>query len=180
MHQSLDFPLAPLRRSSLMWLWLPLALVIGVLIAVAMAQPQTGRSGLFVTVPFVMLVGLALNWALRRRSIRLDNRQLQITATLYKRILAVEQIDLQRARVLSLEEHTELRPRLKTNGFSLPGFYAGHFRLGNLTKAFCLITDRTRVLSLPLHDGGQVLLSPEKPGALLDRLRELADARGHR
>ncbi|WP_454831650.1 PH domain-containing protein [Pseudoxanthomonas wuyuanensis] len=180
MHQILDFPPAPLRRSSLMWLWLPLALIIGMLITVAMAPPQTSRSGLFVTVPFVLLLGLVLNWMLRRRSIRLDNRQLQITATLYKRTLAVEQIDLRRARVLSLDEHTELRPRLKTNGFSLPGFYAGHFRLCNLTKAFCLITDRTRVLSLPLRDGGLVLLSPEKPRVLLDRLRQLADARGHR
>ncbi len=63
---------------------------------------------------------------------------------------------------------------LKTNGFSLPGLKAGHFRLRNLGKAFCLVTDRTRVLILPLRNGGMVLLSPARPADVLARLRELA------
>jgi len=56
---------------------------------------------------------------------------------------------------------------------SMPGFHAGHFRLrGDFGKAFCLLTQRDRVLWLPLRDGKQqFLLSLERPQALLDALR---------
>jgi hypothetical protein len=97
-----------------------------------------------------------------------------VLATFYTRKLTVEAFDLDRARILSLEEHTDLAPMLKTNGFSLPGFKAGHFRLRNLTRAFCLVTDRTRVLLLPQRDGGLLMLSPTRPADVLARLRELA------
>jgi hypothetical protein len=56
---------------------------------------------------------------------------------------------------------------------SVIGFAAGHFRLREkFGKAFCLLTDRQRVLWLPLRDGKtQLLLSLERPQALLDALR---------
>ena len=56
---------------------------------------------------------------------------------------------------------------------SLPGYQAGHFRLrAKLGKAFCLVTDTRRVLWLPMRDGKQqLLLSLERPQALLDALR---------
>jgi hypothetical protein len=181
MHKQEDFPLSPPDKSTWLWLWVPLlfsgAVIIGGL--------QSGYQGSvlhipLLAVPSIVLIGAGLSWMVRRQHIRLDNRELRITATLYTRKVAVEAIDLAQSRVLSLDEHIDLKPRLKTNGFSLPGFHAGYFRLRNLTKAFCLITDRTRVLSLPLRDGGLILLSPEKPRALLDRLRELADTPHHR
>ena len=53
-------------------------------------------------------------------------------------------------------------------------------RLRNLGKAFCLVTDRTRVLTLPLRDGGLVLVSPARPGDLLATLRDLLDDAGVR
>lgn len=181
MQRTEDFPLAPLGQWTGLWLWIPLLFAIAVVIGgVLSGQPGSVPRMFLLTIPFIMLVGLGLGWALGRRRIRLDNRELQIAATLYTRKLAVEAIDLEHARVVSLEEHTDLKPRLKTNGFHLPGFHAGHFRLRNLTKAFCLITDRTRVLALPLRDGGLILLSPEKPRMLLERLRELADIPGRR
>ncbi len=84
-------------------------------------------------------------------------------------------MDLANARIVDLAEHTELRPAFKTNGFGMPGFSAGHFRLRGLRKAFCLLTDRSRTLVLPLRDGTLLLLSPEKPQVLLQQLRQLAD-----
>ena len=181
MHKPEDFPLSPTGRTIWLWLWIPLLLASIVVISGALTGYRGNAPYLFLlTIPFVVLVGAGLGWIVRRRHIRLNNRELQIIATLYTRKVAVEAIDLAQARVVSLDEHTDLRPRLKTNGFSLPGFHAGYFRLRNLSKAFCLITDRTRVLSLPLRDGGQILLSPEKPRVLLDRLRELADIPHHR
>lgn len=181
MQKHEDFPLSPPDNSIWLWLWIPLLLSGAVIIG----GLQSGYQGSvlhipLLAIPSIVLIGAGLSWMMRRRHIRLDNRELQITATLYTRKVAVEAIDLAQARVLNLDERTDLNPRFKTNGFSVPGFHAGYFRLRNLTKAFCLITDRTRVLSLPLRDGGLILLSPEKPRVLLDRLRELADIPRHR
>ena len=94
-------------------------------------------------------------------------------AALYRKRVPVADLDLERARVVNLDERTELRPWLKSNGMSMPGFQAGHFRLrGDFGKAFCLLTQRERVLSLPLRDGkAQLLLSLEQPQALLGALR---------
>lgn len=180
MQQPQEFPVAPLASHAAWWLWLPLLLAMGVSIATLLMEPGTPPVVTWMMVPLVLLVGTVLALALRRRMIVLDNRELQVRATFYTKKLAVEAIDLDKARVLSLEEHTDLAPMLKTNGFSLPGFKAGHFRLRNLTKAFCLVTDRTRVLTLPLHGGGMVLLSPARPADLLARLRELATPAPHR
>ncbi|HVK51220.1 MAG TPA: PH domain-containing protein [Pseudoxanthomonas sp.] len=173
-----EFPLAPLSNLAWLGLWLPMLLAAGVVIGVAVMPHQaTPAHGLMVALPLLLVIAAGLTWAARRRRIVLANRELQITATLYRKQVAVEAIDLDKARVLSLDEHTELRPMVKTNGFNLPGLSAGHYRMRNLAKAFCLVTDRSKVLVLPLHDGLTVLLSPEKPRELLDQLHELA---GHR
>lgn len=174
MQHPQDFPLAPLPGHTGWWLWLPMLLASIACVAALTMESKTPPLAAWLAVPFVLLVGAVLAFALRRRAIVLDNRELQVKATFYTKKLAVEAIDLDKARVLSLEEHTELTPMLKTNGFSLPGFKAGHFRLRNLGKAFCLVTDRTRVLTLPLRDGSLVLVSPVRPADLLARLRELA------
>jgi hypothetical protein len=175
MRHPQEFPVAPMPSHATWWLWLPLVVAIGAaMVAMTMQSDTALPPAAWLTVPFVLLVGAVLALALRRRAIVLDNRELQVRAMFYTKRLAVESIDLDKARVLSLEEHTELRPTLKTNGFSLPGFNAGHFRLRNLVRAFCLVTDRTRVLTLPLRDGSLVLVSPARPADLLARLREVA------
>lgn len=181
MQQTQDYALAPLAGHAALWIWLPMLGAIAVTVAaLTMQSPAPSSLVAWLAVPFVMAVGIVLTLALRRRRIVLDHRTLRVEATFYTKTLAVEAIDLDRARVLSLEEHTDLAPMLKTNGFSLPGLKAGHFRLRNLGKAFCLVTDRSRVLTLPLRDGGLVLLSPTRPADLLARLRELATPSPHR
>ncbi len=180
MQQKHEFDVAPPPSHTALWLWLPMLVAIGASVAAITLASRTPPLAAWLAVPFVALVGVVLTVALGRRRIALDNRTLNIRATFYTKTLPVESIDLDKARVLSLEEHTELAPMLKTNGFSLPGFKAGHFRLRNLTRAFCLITDRSRVLALPLREGGMVLLSPARPVDLLARLRELATPTSHR
>ncbi|KRA52360.1 hypothetical protein ASD77_11820 [Pseudoxanthomonas sp. Root65] len=181
MQQTQDFALAPLAGHAALWIWLPMLGAIAVtIVALTLESTTPPTLTAWLTVPFVLAVGIVLTLAVRRRRIRLDHRTLRVEATFYTKTLPVEAIDLDKARVLSLEEHTDLAPMLKTNGFSLPGFKAGHFRLRNLGKAFCLLTDRSRVLTLPLRDGGLVLLSPARPADLLARLRELATPTPHR
>jgi len=175
MQQKREFPVAAPHRNILWWIWVPQLLAMAAL-CYAMTQPaRTPMPGAaWAGLPFLLLVGGCLTWAMRRRRILLDNRELQVQATIYTRRLQVDTIDLDKARVVSLEERTDLKPSFKTNGFAVPGFQAGHFRMRNLTRAFCLVTDRTRVLALPLKDGSTLLLSPVRPADLLTSLRELA------
>lgn len=141
----------------------------------AWLEPEA-RGGLRSAWPVLLLVPLLLawlSWAMRRRVVQLRDGVLDVRAAMYRRRVQVADIDLPRARIVDLSEHTELRPSLKTNGMSLPGFHAGRFRLRRAPgRAFCLLTDGRRVLWLPLRDSEQqLLLSLEKPHALLDALR---------
>lgn len=146
---------------------LPLGLIAVLWLShVPMHAPPTA----LLLVPVV--TGLLL-LAMTRRSVWLHHGILEIRATLYTQKIPVAALDWEHASIVDLAEHTELKPLIKTNGFSTPGLNAGHFRLRkHFGKAFCLITDTRRVLWLPRRDGkGQYLLSLEHPQRLLDSLR---------
>ena len=148
-----------------------------VVVAVAFSRPDHGIAGSAFGIGLALVaIGLATGIStlgLRRRKVTLADGQLTIVAGLFTQRTHAIGLDLDRARILSLDEHPELRPFLKTGGMSLPGYHAGRFRLrGKFGKAFCLLTDRRRVLWLPYRDGkDQLLLSLERPQALLDALR---------
>mgnify|MGYP006172909923 CR=1 FL=1 len=148
---------------------LALALATGVL------PPGDGSDGLpngTWTIPLLLIVvAVLLAWAFRRRRVALDGEALTVTAALFHRRVMREAIDLARARIVDLAEHTGLRPRWKAFGMGLPGYRAGWYFLAGRARGFCLLTDTRRVLWLPLHDGGALLLSLERPQALLDALR---------
>lgn len=136
-------------------------------------NPEAGI-GMAIALLVIALASIASAIGLKRRRVHLDGPVLQVRAGLFTHRLPIDRIDLERARVVNLDERTELRPALKTFGMSLPGYQAGHFRLREkLGKVFCLVTDRRRVLWLPRRSGNdQVLLSLEQPQALLDALRK--------
>jgi hypothetical protein len=129
----------------------------------------TQVSPALVIIPVVLAL---LFFAMKRRSVALVGGILDVRAALFRERTPIADIDLERARAVDLAERVDLHPTVKTMGMSLPGFHAGRFRLrGNLAKAFCLVTDRRRVLWLPLHNGkDQLLLSVERPQVLLDAL----------
>jgi len=136
-------------------------------------QPDLFAHGL-IAIPVAaifILVTLLLWWAVQRRRIVLADGMLDITATFYRRKVPVAAFDLDKARVLNLDEHAEWRPFLKTNGLGMPGLRAGWFRSRGLVRMFCLLTTRDRVLVLPESAGGATLLSAATPSDLLDALR---------
>lgn len=161
----------------LLWLWAPLLLAMCIQ---PLARLITGESALTQTpadwLPFVLLplTGLILSLFYRRRRIALGEGQLDITSTFYRKRVAFSEMRLERARIADLAEHTGLKPARKTNGYQLPGFRSGHFRMRDGGKAFCLVTDNNRVLVLPLRDGSTLLITPEHPRRLLDDLQALA------
>lgn len=166
-----DFPLHPLHAAS----WAVLVALVAAVAVGVQFMPRHQATPMPVWLPLLLVPTLGIPLlALRRRRIRLDGRELCVAATFYTRRIAADALDLGHARIVDLAEHTELKPALKTNGFNLPFFQAGHYRLRNRAKAFCLLTGRERVLVLPQRDGRLILLSPEKPQALLDALRASA------
>ena len=148
-------------------------LPLGVIGLLWFSGQQAQMSGVAMALVAIPLVLALLLLAMKRRSVELRDGVLDVRAALFRHQVAVSMLDLASARIVDLREHTELRPVLKTGGMSVIGFDAGRFRLRNkFGKAFCLLTQRRRVLWLPYRDGkDQLLLSLEHPQALLDALR---------
>lgn len=127
----------------------------------------------------VALAIVLLNWSVRRRRVILEDGALRIAGGIHATTVAVDELDLDAARVFDLREAGALAPSWKTFGTSMPGFRAGHFRLRNRGRAFVLLTDTQRVLALPQRSGRTLLLSLERPQAMLDALHDVAE-RGRR
>jgi len=165
------FPVAPLgtaaHLSALTIIVLP---ILVILIAMTLGEIDDPK-GIVIMVSAVVVPILGLLLLMRRREVSFDGETMTIKAAFYTRRLARSEIDLEKARVVNLNERMELRPLLRTNGFSLPGFHAGHYRTRDLARAFCLLTERDRVLLLPERSGKLVLLSLERPRLLLDALQ---------
>jgi len=166
------FAVAPAPIWRVLWLWLPL-LGVAVLLVATHLQEQRTPMDMAITVPFLLALGGVLSWAFFRRRIVLENGELVVTSTFYRRRTAVSSLQLDQARIVDLAEHAQFKPGVKINGFGMPGFQSGHYRLGK-RKAFCLVTDASRVLYLPTRDDRVLLLSPEHPRALLDALNAQA------
>ncbi len=111
----------------------------------------------------IMLIS---NW----RKAEVDNGTFRLRATFYRCEVPLGQLDLEQARVVDLREKIELKPRLKTNGFAVPGFNAGHFRDRNGNRLFCMVT-APRVVWLPRADGSRIMFSAARPGEALELLR---------
>jgi hypothetical protein len=171
-------PIAPLSLV-LMACVLPLVL-IGLTAGREVTRWTSAPYAIVGTIAFIVTLTGVLLWLMQRRSATLENGTLHVVATMYSKRIAATEIDFSKASVVSLDERTELRPGWKTNGYATFGFSAGHFSMRQgLGKGFCLLTQRQRVLWLPLRDGKQhLLLSLERPQALLDAL-QLAAQHSH-
>jgi hypothetical protein len=153
-----------------------LPLVIALVVVLQVRGEAMSPAMMLLVQGIAALSVLAVVLPMWRREASFDGRRLRVKATYYTREAPLGEFDLAAARVVDIREHTELKPWLKTNGFSVPGLQAGHFRLRDRRKAFSLITDPAKVLALPHADGRVWLLSLEHPQAVLDILRRAAAA----
>jgi len=106
-----------------------------------------------------------------RRDVRLDEAGLRLRTLPWRSTVKLADLDLERAEIVDLNSRTELMPRIKLMGSRLPGYRSGVFRLRDKRRASVLVTDTRRVLVLPKRDGTVILLSLQRPEALLDALR---------
>ena len=162
---------APLSMVALVGV-LPLGIMLYAILDSAQGPGKTLYS-LLLPIGFVLVMLPVLLLLMRRRSVTLDGGMLHIRAAMYGKRVAVNELDLDRARAVNLDERTELRPGWRSNGYATIGYTAGHYQMRNRQgSAFCLLTQRQRVLWLPLRNGKQhILLSLERPQELLDALR---------
>lgn len=171
-----DFSVTPPPSQAAWLLGGLLALPASVITATVALSPPAGNGaaapGLAVGLLTVAAVAVWTFWGLGRRKVLLEGRQLIVKAAMFSRTLEVGELDIERARVIDLDERTELKPSLKTFGMALPGFQAGWFLLRSRHQAFCLVTSRRRVLWLPTHTGKSLLLSLDRPDALLAALHD--------
>lgn len=181
--------LTPPPGSARLWLFvlvvgLPLVLSAASLALAPLtrdAQPLVGGS-LVSTVALTLasvavltlLLWAALAFCLRRQSLQIDAQGIRVQSTFFSTQVAIAQLLLEQARIVDLEEHTALRPMLKTRGYSLPGFRSGWYRLRDRHKAFVASADSRLVLWLPTTAGHGLLLDVRDPQGLLRQLRELA------
>jgi len=117
-------------------------------------------------------IALFLDRMLKRHRLLLDAGGIEVATTFYRQRIAFADLKIDAARVVRLDEHPDLKPLLKSNGYALPGFRSGWFRLRTWQKAFVATSDGDRVLWLPTSRGFGLLLQPRDPQRLLDRLRE--------
>lgn len=173
--------LAPPGERAGLWLFLLVAVLPPAATAVAIAARAIGHGGIRGTEPVALAIAapafVALWWVLRRlmhrQCLQVSREGLDVRSSLYRCRVALPALDLERSRVLDLDGHPELKPALKTNGFSLPGYRSGWFRLRNRRRCFTATSSGTRVLWLT-SDAHDLLLEARDPAALLARLRELA------
>ncbi|CAM4199519.1 PH domain-containing protein [Stenotrophomonas indicatrix] len=183
------FEVAESSSLRVLWVLLPLLAVLGVGMWAQLHDNRSEAPWMEVTLspPFflmggsaawslavIVLMGIGLGWAFFRRRVELAGNVLDVRSTLYRRRTPVADLLLDQAEVVDLSRDRRYGIRFKTNGYSMPGFYSGHFRLQGGGKGFALVTDRARTLVIPVRGGSTLLLSLERPLALLEALRKVA------
>ncbi|WP_312310143.1 PH domain-containing protein [Stenotrophomonas indicatrix] len=183
------FEVAESSSLRVLWVLLPLLAVLGVGMWAQLHDNRSEAPSMEVTLspPFflmggsaawslavIVLMGIGLGWAFFRRRVELAGNVLDVRSTLYRRRTPVADMLLDQAEVVDLSRDRRYGILFKTNGYSMPGFYSGHFRLQGGGKGFALVTDRARTLVIPVRGGSTLLLSLERPQALLEALRKVA------
>ena len=89
----------------------------------------------------------------------------------YGRSIPRASINKAGVRVITFGSNPHLRPRLRTNGMSVPGYHVGRFSLANGSGALVALTAMDReVVYVPLVDGTAVLVSVLDPRGFVARL----------
>jgi hypothetical protein len=159
-------------------LLLPVVAMIAGVVGLSFAAREEPRLWLL-GVP-VALAGALIVCSIKRRRVALDGDVLIIAAGINTLRVRIADLDIASARIVDLTDIPALRLRRKTIGTSMPGYHTGRFRLRDRSRAFVLLTDKCKVLALPERSGRMLLLSLERPQALLDALKTVAQSRTRR
>ena len=158
-------PMAVMLAAGLL---VPGAIMVAAIAKGASLPPAAAiAAGLALAIVFALFAAM-----LKRRSVSVGDGMLVVHGALYTRRVPLASLDIDGARVLSLDEHREDRPFWRLNGIGLPGYRVGHYRTRSRKRAFCLLTDLRRVVRLEETGGHLLLLSLERPRDLLKALQD--------
>jgi hypothetical protein len=172
---SQEFEVPPPGKFALMFL-----LVFGAIMPLIVLSTVTltahDSKVMLLTAPLALvfpLVAGGIGWSIFRRKIRLVDKTLR-TGIFGWRGVPMSELDLANAAIVDLNRHPELHPTFKLAGTSMPGYRSGWFRLRDKRTAYLILTVWDRALVIPKFDGKVLLLSPQRPEALLDAMRRAA------
>ena len=168
--QEFEIPV-PGKFARMFPLFIGLAVPLVLLALLATTAPPAGEwPRLLASVLILPCIAGVLVWSIYRRRIWLREGSLGYGFLPWQRV-ALAALDLDAARVLNLDDAKDLQPVLKLAGIGLPGYRSGWFWLRNRRRAYVVLTQWQRVLMLPRRDGVLILLSLQRPDALLAALQ---------
>ena len=100
---------------------------------------------------------------------------LRIRGEIYGRLVPAASLLASNSKSIDLRCESEYRPRIRTNGVGLPGYWSGWFRLRNREKALLFVTDFSRVVYIPKRDGYAVMLIVANVEGFLQSIRRIAN-----
>ncbi len=119
--------------------------------------------------PAILLVGAM---GVRNPIAHLDSDGLKIKVSFINKTWTTASMDRNGAKLVNLENSKELRPKWRLWGAAMPGLSSGLFKLYNGDKAHVYITDKSKIVYIPTHNG-TILLSMVRPKDFLDTLKAM-------
>jgi hypothetical protein len=161
----------PGKQVLILPVFIALFVFAGLLLILSSKQATPLPWPVWIACAVMLLVVGVLAVRMLRNDVELSDEGLRVKATPWPGTTPVDELDLERAEIVDLSSRPELAPAVKLIGTRLPGYRAGIFWLRDKRRATVLLTELHRVLVLPRRDGTVVLLSLQRPEALLDALR---------
>ena len=100
----------------------------------------------------------------------LDDR-IRLVGDLWGRTIPKAKLQVDKGRIVNLDEEPGLQAKRRTLGTYLPGYATGWYRLKNGDKALLYVTKRRQAVYLPTTEGYALLLSVTDPERLLAAIR---------
>lgn len=169
----MTFPIVPVNTTAAATLGAIVVLLVALAVYLVRYSAPTLETTTVVGCVVVLVVAAGLGYILYgsfHSTVTVDERSLDFDVPLYGRSIPRDSIDLTRARVFNMHESDELRFRVRTNGLAIPGYWIGWFKLTDKTRALVLLTDRSRVVHVPLKDGSALIFSIEAAQEFLQAL----------
>ncbi|MFN4161516.1 MAG: hypothetical protein ACK4FW_05970, partial [Stenotrophomonas sp.] len=85
-----DFAVAPAPVWHLLWLWVPMLVCAALIVVTTLQSDQRTPYELGFTVPFLVVLTAVLSAMFFRRRIRLQDRQLEVVSTFYRKRVPVQ------------------------------------------------------------------------------------------
>jgi hypothetical protein len=114
---------------------------------------------------------IARGGGLLQPQLEVSTRGLCIEGNVFRKTIAISDLQVPLARVVDLDQQPSLRPWIKIYGVGLPFYRSGWFLLKDREKALLLLRRTTRVVYIPTTRGYALLLSPERPAEFLGALQ---------